>query len=202
MCRTRCTRCFSRDIQAEGAVATIDPAELESRWRALWVRLGVAAERTPAIEPLLQAYHTGDRHYHTLRHILHCLKELDAMGGIPLGRCRRIGHLVSRRRIRPQTPGQRTTIDGNGDRGARAAGLTTALVQHRLRIDPPNAAHRTAQPARMRRFSSTSTYLFSANRPRPSPHTNTPSARNMPISTSRHSESDERRYYVTFSTDR
>lgn len=51
--------------------------DLRQRWAALWEQLGVGAAGIPDVQPVLDAYEAPDRHYHTLRHIQHCLRELD-----------------------------------------------------------------------------------------------------------------------------
>jgi predicted metal-dependent HD superfamily phosphohydrolase len=55
-----------------------DRDELRRRWDALWARLNVPSDRAPALAPLLAAYGQPPRAYHSLRHIFHCLRELDA----------------------------------------------------------------------------------------------------------------------------
>src|SRR6185437_11276436 len=55
--------------------------DLRQRWLALWQQLGVATQRVPDLRPLLEAYQSPDRYYHTLQHIRHCLRELDFARG-------------------------------------------------------------------------------------------------------------------------
>lgn len=56
-----------------------DIAALREKWNSLWLRLGVARQSIPAIDPLLSAYQASSRHYHNLRHIEHCLVELGTL---------------------------------------------------------------------------------------------------------------------------
>ncbi|MFZ5475647.1 MAG: N-methyl-D-aspartate receptor NMDAR2C subunit [Myxococcota bacterium] len=53
---------------------------LEARWRALWQRTGAAGE--PPWELLASAWTQPWRHYHTLAHLAHCLRELDGAEGL------------------------------------------------------------------------------------------------------------------------
>src|SRR5437868_5756855 len=52
-------------------------SDLRQRWARLWEQVGVPSDRGADIQPLLGAYESADRHYHNLRHLQHCLRELD-----------------------------------------------------------------------------------------------------------------------------
>jgi predicted metal-dependent HD superfamily phosphohydrolase len=56
-----------------------DNTALRQRWDEMWRRMGVPGERIPAIDPLLIAYSLPVRHYHNLRHVEQCLRELDGI---------------------------------------------------------------------------------------------------------------------------
>jgi predicted metal-dependent HD superfamily phosphohydrolase len=53
--------------------------ELESRWNALWARLGISADRVPAADLLFRRYQSPERHYHNLAHVLDCLNEFSGV---------------------------------------------------------------------------------------------------------------------------
>ena len=55
-----------------------EPAGLDqTRWTALWNRLGAAGKGTAAFDALVAAYGEPSRAYHTADHINDCLRELD-----------------------------------------------------------------------------------------------------------------------------
>lgn len=60
------------------------PAPLVNRWRTLWLRQGMGGE-TPdsaVLVDLAARYAAPDRHYHTLTHVQHCLRELDGIASL------------------------------------------------------------------------------------------------------------------------
>jgi predicted metal-dependent HD superfamily phosphohydrolase len=55
-----------------------EPAGLDqTRWTALWIRLGAAGDGTATFDLLAAAYREPARAYHTAAHINDCLRELD-----------------------------------------------------------------------------------------------------------------------------
>ena len=47
------------------------------RWNRLLTALGIVAGESECFDALLAAYSEKHRHYHTIKHIDHCLRELD-----------------------------------------------------------------------------------------------------------------------------
>jgi len=56
-----------------------DASDLHKRWKRTWLGLGVSTDLIPQIAALIIAYQNADRHYHNLRHIADCLRELDTV---------------------------------------------------------------------------------------------------------------------------
>ena len=52
-------------------------ARAGERWRALWNHLNVDAPSVDNFREIVAAYGKGDRHYHTLEHVLDCLRVFD-----------------------------------------------------------------------------------------------------------------------------
>lgn len=55
-----------------------DGAWLDRRWRALWTRIDRPA---PSLRSILDAYAAPGRAYHTLEHLVECLRAFDAYAG-------------------------------------------------------------------------------------------------------------------------
>ncbi len=60
---------------------SLDDSQLADRFRATWRRCsGGQAQPEPVWEMLRQHYREPHRHYHTLSHLAHCLRELELAG--------------------------------------------------------------------------------------------------------------------------
>jgi predicted metal-dependent HD superfamily phosphohydrolase len=62
-------------------IAAKDKLELERRWAAIAARAKWSADAAAMWSELAAAYDGAGRHYHDLRHVLHCLRMLDAVRG-------------------------------------------------------------------------------------------------------------------------
>src|SRR4051794_10155353 len=55
----------------------ISPGELRKRWHLLCPLMGEPPSRSEVYEQLISAYTDKSRHYHSLDHIIECLREFD-----------------------------------------------------------------------------------------------------------------------------
>jgi predicted metal-dependent HD superfamily phosphohydrolase len=62
-------------------IAAEDKVELEQRWAAIAARAKWSGDPAAVWSELAAAYDGAGRHYHDLRHVLHCLRMLDEVRG-------------------------------------------------------------------------------------------------------------------------
>jgi predicted metal-dependent HD superfamily phosphohydrolase len=62
-------------------IAGRDKAELKQRWAAMAARAKWSGDTGAVWSELAEAYDGAGRHYHDLRHVLHCLRTLDEVRG-------------------------------------------------------------------------------------------------------------------------
>ena len=55
---------------------------MKTRWMAFWIRAGASGDPEPLWRSLSARYEEPHRAYHTLRHIAHCLDELESVRGL------------------------------------------------------------------------------------------------------------------------
>ncbi len=69
---------------SQSQLKLVSQADLEQRWYAAWMQLGVARSAVPAEEfgLLMGRYREPWRHYHTSRHLQECFARLDETRGL------------------------------------------------------------------------------------------------------------------------